>query len=152
MTKYIKTPELKQKIEQAIANNDTMAKAAKEANIPFTSFKRLAEHYELYSPNQGGKGTSKISGILTPIDDILQGKYPGYQSDKLRKRLLADGYKEHKCESCEHTEWLGVPIPLELEHIDGNPTNHMWDNIELLCPNCHALTETYRGKNIGKNR
>jgi 5-methylcytosine-specific restriction endonuclease McrA len=44
---------------------------------------------------------------------------------------------------------LGNPIPLELEHKDGNCTNHNIENLELLCPNCHALTDTYRGKNKG---
>jgi hypothetical protein len=56
MTKYNKTPELKEKIEIAIANNLTMAKAAEEANIPFSSFKRLAIYYGVYFPNQGGEG------------------------------------------------------------------------------------------------
>jgi len=56
----------------------------------------------------------------------------------------------HKCESCSNTEWLGDPIPLELEHIDGNNKNQVKENLLLLCPNCHAKTSTYRGKNIKK--
>lgn len=41
---------------------------------------------------------------------------------------------------------------LEINHIDGNGTNHSPENLEVLCPNCHALTDTYRGRNIGKGR
>ena len=40
-------------------------------------------------------------------------------------------------------------VPLEIEHIDGNATNNMEDNLILLCPNCHSLTKTYRGANKG---
>lgn len=41
---------------------------------------------------------------------------------------------------------------LEINHIDGNGLNHSIDNLEVICPNCHALTSTYRGRNIGKGR
>ena len=72
-----------------------------------------------------------------------------YQSFKLAKRLLKEGYKEHKCEICKLTEWLGKPISLELHHINGISSDHRIDNLQLLCPNCHAQTDNYRGKNIG---
>ena len=54
----------------------------------------------------------------------------------------------HKCEKCGLTEWLGKPIPLELHHIDGKELNSTLDNLILLCPNCHAFTDNYRGRNI----
>jgi 5-methylcytosine-specific restriction endonuclease McrA len=41
---------------------------------------------------------------------------------------------------------------LELEHIDGDPTNHELDNLRLICPNCHAQTETYKNRNKGRGR
>mgnify|MGYP006337132947 CR=1 FL=1 len=43
-------------------------------------------------------------------------------------------------------------IPLEVEHKDGNYMNNSEDNLELLCPNCHSLTSTYKGANKGKGR
>lgn len=42
---------------------------------------------------------------------------------------------------------MGQPIPLELDHIDGNHQNNALQNLRLLCPNCHALTPTFRDKN-----
>lgn len=57
-----------------------------------------------------------------------------------------------KCENCHNDLWMGVPIPLELDHIDGNGNNNSRENLKILCPNCHALTETYRGKNIRSAR
>jgi hypothetical protein len=52
------------------------------------------------------------------------------------------------CESCSNTEWMGKPIPIELEHIDGDRTNNAKNNLKLLCCNCHALTPTWRGRKL----
>ena len=41
-------------------------------------------------------------------------------------------------------------IPLEVHHLDGDRMNNELSNLQLLCPNCHALTENWRGKNISK--
>lgn len=57
----------------------------------------------------------------------------------------------HQYESCKNTTWLDELIPLELEHIDGNNKNNIKDNLLLLCPNCHAKTSTYRGRNARRD-
>lgn len=72
------------------------------------------------------------------------------QSNKVRIKLLEEGYKQHKCECCGLESWLNKPIPLELHHKDGNPHNNTLKNYELLCPNCHTFTDSYRGKNSAK--
>ena len=58
----------------------------------------------------------------------------------------------YKCESCNLSEWLNEPIPLELEHCDGDNLNNIKNNLLLLCPNCHAKTKFYRGKNINNGK
>jgi len=58
----------------------------------------------------------------------------------------------HRCEDCGLTEWKSVSIPLELEHVDGNNCNNVKDNLKLLCCNCHALTSTWRGRNINSGK
>lgn len=60
--------------------------------------------------------------------------------------------KGHKCENCGLEEWQKVEIPLEVHHIDGDPLNNEIENLKLLCPNCHALTENWRGRNIEKEK
>lgn len=81
-----------------------------------------------------------------PLEDILtENSY--YSSYHLNKRLLKEGLKEHKCERCGRTEWEGQPIPLELHHINGDNTDNRLENLQMLCPNCHALTDNFRAKN-----
>jgi 5-methylcytosine-specific restriction endonuclease McrA len=74
------------------------------------------------------------------------------QSNKIRRKLLKEGLKEHICECCLNTIWMDKPIPLEVHHKDGNKDNNNLDNLQLLCPNCHALTDNYRGKNTHKHK
>lgn len=64
----------------------------------------------------------------------------------LRLLLLETGTRPHQCERCEITEWNGVPAPLELHHVDGNKINNLPENLEILCPNCHAQTPNHAGK------
>ena len=66
------------------------------------------------------------------------------------RRYLFQKY-DNKCSTCGWSEInpFTNTIPLEIEHIDGDATNNEEDNLTLLCPNCHALTPTYRGANKG---
>ena len=127
---------------------ESAAKAASILGIQYGTYRKHATRLGVFRKNQAGSGISKPSGERKiPLEEILMGKHPQYQSNKLRRRLLQEGIKEHKCECCGITDWMNKPTPLEVDHIDGNSNNHIIQNIRLLCPNCHAQTETYRGKN-----
>lgn len=60
------------------------------------------------------------------------------------KVIKESGYK---CSKCNLTDWLGEPLTLELDHIDGDHKNNEPSNHRLLCPNCHSQTDTFRGRN-----
>lgn len=69
------------------------------------------------------------------------------------KTYLINKYN-NKCSKCgwgEVNQYTNK-VPLEVEHIDGNPYNNRPENVTLLCPNCHSLTQTYRGANKGHGR
>jgi len=102
-----------------------------------------------YEGNKSGKGFSKESNKYVPLMEYLKIS-ADIQSNKVRMKLLKEGYKEPRCESCGLTTWMNKPIPLELHHIDGNHHNNTFDNFQLLCPNCHAQTDSWRGRNSAK--
>lgn len=142
--------ERKEEIEQWIAEGQSKAFMARQLNCNPKTINPILEKLGIvYEGNQSGKGLHKSNWReMTLIEYLANSK--DIQSNKVRKKLITEGYKEHKCESCGLTEWLNEPIPLELHHIDGNHMNNVLENYKLLCPNCHAKTDSYRGKNCSK--
>lgn len=78
--------------------------------------------------------------------EILKQK-PFSEWGKILKKKTIFEEQGGKCRKCGLSEWLEQPITLELEHIDGNRSNNDRWNLELLCPNCHSQTSTYKGRN-----
>lgn len=74
---------------------------------------------------------------LKPFDGLTK-------SNSIRSRLIKE--LGNQCQKCKTTIWNDLPVPLELEHIDGNNRNHSRDNVTLLCHNCHAQTPTWRNR------
>ncbi len=99
-----------------------------------------------YGGNKGSKG--KPSPHKKSVQEYLQSSC--IKAHTLRLKLLKSGLKKHRCEICKHSVWNNKPIPLELDHIDGNRFNNTLNNLRVICPNCHAQTETHAGKNSGK--
>jgi len=98
--------------------------------------------------NQPGKDNPKY-GARRPVKDYLKLDGLFIRSSRLRYKLIEEGVKDYRCEVCSNSEWLGGPIPLELHHENGNRFDNRLENLTIVCPNCHALTPTNSGKNIG---
>lgn len=107
-----------------------------------------AKRLGCFKINQSGKGRRKNAGSRRiPLAEIFTGKVKTFQSHKLRKRLILEGWKDARCENCQLSSWQNHTIPLELHHKDGNRYNNTLANLALLCPNCHALTDNFRARN-----
>ncbi len=78
---------------------------------------------------------------------VLAGKASHGQVKKYLIRTYGN-----KCSSCDDTHKRGIPLVMELEHINGNSTDNSLSNCELLCPSCHSVTPTYKAKNKGNGR
>lgn len=98
---------------------------------------------------KGNKGFIQIENrrkhIKLPLDLFLQNHGKEITSYRLKLRLINEGLKERKCEICNNTEWLDRQIPLELHHINGDHYDNRLENLQILCPNCHALQENNSG-------
>ena len=76
---------------------------------------------------------------------LVRGRPTG--RDHLKGRLFAASLKEKRCERCGLTEWRGKPVGLQLHHKNGDGTDNRLPNLEILCPNCHAQTDNWGGRN-----
>ena len=139
-------------IRYAMENTKSNAEAARFLKISFTSYKKYAKMYtdrdtgktlyELHK-NQFGigipKNIARASKGVYSIDKILSGEHPNYPSWKLRNRILALAILPEQCNSCGYEERRVTDdtVPLMLDHIDGDTTNHRIENIQMLCLNCY---------------
>jgi AraC-like DNA-binding protein len=87
---------------------------------------------------------------VTPIRDLLvAGRRRG--RGHIKARLIKEGPKAHRCESCGLSEWLGRPLGLELHHINGDGRDNRLENLMLLCGNCHGQTDNWGGRGLNKS-
>lgn len=141
--------EKKDQILKWIEENQSKAYISSQLNCKQETLNRYLKLMDIeYSGNQSGKGKTKNKTKMTLAEYLENSE--DIQTNKIRKKILEEGIKPHKCDCCGLETWLGNPIPLELHHKDGDRTHNELSNFELLCPNCHAFTDSYRGKNSKK--
>lgn len=119
------------------------------------TMRMLAKKLRLDTSHMTGQGwlRGRTGYYITspqPLEKILIENSSYSNTSNLKRRLLKEGVFERKCHQCRLVQWNGKPIPLELEHKNGIRTDNRFENLTLLCPNCHAQTNTYCGKNIGR--
>tara|TARA_B100001093_G_scaffold402666_1_gene390516 strand:+ start:233 stop:829 length:597 start_codon:yes stop_codon:yes gene_type:complete len=122
---------------KCITNYRTIKKRIKLLNLDTSHFKK-------YKPIENKKNN---------INDILT-KDSSFSTSTVKRRLLNELNWEHKCLFCKRKSciWMmynkEAPIPLELDHINGDNKDHRIENLRLLCPTCHSTTKTFKGRNV----
>lgn len=128
-----KCPAIRQK------NSIGVFKAHKEGRIP--GWNKLASEYNIDRCWSKGKTAYTDARVKSKYNPETLFTY-GAESGPHKQVLLEE--RGHQCQKCLNTEWLGKPITIELEHIDGDNLNNVKENLQLLCPNCHSQTTTWR--------
>lgn len=97
-------------------------------------------------PRSGDLRRRPPEELLVDQSQKLARRIPG---ERLKRAMIALGAAE-QCTLCgTGGMWRERPLPLEVDHIDGNWRNNRPENLRLLCPNCHSTTDTYRGRGKG---
>lgn len=109
-----------------------------------TWMKKFGLDWEKYK-NVGRKGRDSTEDRKYTAEQAFQKDMPFRYAFKYLKEE-----REWKCESCGLSEWKGQKLPLEVHHINGDRWDQRRENLQILCPNCHSLTENWRAKSKGK--
>jgi len=133
--------ETKKKISEGVKNSEIYKR--ENGRVLEERRKKAEEMKELKKANPSRykaiqKG-QRIEFFMSKDFDELSPEY---------KRFRIIHEQNYKCHRCKLSEWQGEKLTLEIEHVDGNHQNNVKENLIALCPNCHSLTSTWRGRNI----
>jgi 5-methylcytosine-specific restriction endonuclease McrA len=147
--------DLKKAVNSSKSIRQTISKLGLiEAGGNYVQVKKYIELYKIntdhFNDQPWNKGLKIFKKPVISLEDILK-KNSDFQSFKLKKRLYQAGLKKPECEECG---WKKIAedgrMPLELDHVNGDHKDNRLCNLRILCPNCHSLKSTHRGRNRRK--
>ena len=114
--------------------------------------KRYIDKNDNILPNHTKESYEKMSKTRKENDKLklLNEDFNSLSWGRLRKRVILE--QDEKCNKCGASEWFGEKLSFEVDHIDGDNENNKRENLEALCPNCHSITPTWRGRNKKSKR
>lgn len=159
-TKRVVSNKTKIKISEALRKNNVTLSVKQQKTVKErfckTCGKKLLYRQAMYCSNKCNMD-NKQQKYEKYISDWKNGNedgvYSDYGVDKRIRRYLHEKYNS-KCQICGWGE-LNLntnKVPLQIHHLDGDCTNNKEDNLQLLCPNCHSLTENFGSRNKNSKR
>lgn len=126
-------------------NHRTLTKRLGEEDFDLTQF-QINKKLELKSrPNNAHKS------IKIPNEKVFCEGSSYSCNIQLKKRLVNDYGWTYQCSECGVGDsYNDKPLTLQLDHINGDNTDHRLQNLQFLCPNCHSQTNNFSGRNIKK--
>ena len=147
MSNYAKWRKFtEEELREIVASSKSNAEVARKLGYEragggtMQSINKMYKEYGLDTSHMTHQGWNKGQHDYTSFTPNSYKK----NGSPLRKALT--DLREHRCECCGLSEWLGLPINLEVHHEDGDRTNNSLDNLKLLCPDCHSYTPTFTKK------
>jgi 5-methylcytosine-specific restriction endonuclease McrA len=96
-------------------------------------------------PSQPCKPETADKIKQTWVNKLLEADFDNLSYDTKRRRIIIE--QDNKCNHCGASEWYGHVLTLEVDHINGINDDNRRENLEAICPNCHSVTDTWRGRN-----
>lgn len=152
MKEYYKKENLEKVVKESFSYAEVLRKIGLvDVGSNFHTLKKYIVKYDLDTThftgqlwNKGKTETNDPRVSVIPIEKIFSNEL-GIRTPNLKDKLFKLGYKERRCEICGCDEtWQGKHLTLELHHIDGNHYNNSLENLQILCPNCHSQTDSYK--------
>lgn len=150
-------PDLRKAVQESFSIRQViMALGLRPAGGNYVHIQREIKAHNMDTSHFKGQGWNKGMKVPTkpriPLSKILV-KHSNFQSNKLKKRLYKAGLKKPVCEICNWAKQsISGRIPVELDHKNGDRFDNRLENLRILCPNCHSLQPTHRGRNIKKGK
>lgn len=142
--------ERKEDILKWIEEERTKAYMCQQLNCKSTTLNSYLKQMNVeYAGQQSKKGQYKGGREYRPASFYFDNSHP-IHSHRLKEKLIRDGLKKNECELCGISTWREVKIPLELHHKNNNHFDNHFENLMILCPNCHSIQEGNSGANVGK--
>ena len=121
------------------------------ADNPYNKFCLICKNSVKNGAKFCSRNCQKVNNWDVAKANLLQNGFDNKSKHQNAKRYLLELHSG-KCQLCHLSEWMCKPMPLVLDHINGNSEDGALTNLRVICNNCDALTDTYKNKNKGNGR